>query len=93
MKVEGQDSECGICQLNVSMPAEGKIIWENEHWMVYHVDPAPLVGWLMFHSQRHLHSPASMNAAERASFGPTIGHVMEVLEQASGCERIYMTAL
>jgi diadenosine tetraphosphate (Ap4A) HIT family hydrolase len=61
-------------------------------WMVFHVDPAPLAGWLMFHAQRHLHSPASMTAAERASFGPTIGHVMELLEQATGCERIYMTA-
>ena len=60
--------------------------------MVYQSDPARLVGWLMFHSQRHLHSPASMTAAERASFGPTVGHVMEVLEQATGCERIYMTA-
>ena len=34
-----------------------------------------------------------MNAAERASFGPAIGHVMEVLEEATGVERIYMTAL
>ena len=60
--------------------------------MVYQSDPAPLPGWLMFHSQRHIHSPASMNAAERASFGPTIGHIMELLEKATGCERIYMTA-
>jgi diadenosine tetraphosphate (Ap4A) HIT family hydrolase len=60
--------------------------------MVYQSDPAPLPGWLMFHSQRHLHSPASMNAAERASYGPTIGHMMELLEEATGCERIYMTA-
>jgi hypothetical protein len=55
MKVDGQDSECGICQLNVSMPGEGKIIWEDEHWMVYQVEPAPLVGWLMFHSQVRAH--------------------------------------
>lgn len=60
--------------------------------MVYHVDPAPLVGWLMFHSQRHLHSPASMSASERTSFGPTLGHVMELLQEATGCERIYLTA-
>ena len=60
--------------------------------MVYQSDPAPLPGWLMFHSQRHIHSPASMNAAERASFGPCIGHIMELLEQATGCERIYLTA-
>ena len=60
--------------------------------MVYQNNPSPLVGWLMFHSQRCLHSPASMNASERASFGPCLGHVMQKLEEATGVDRIYQVA-
>eukprot|EP01045_Picozoa_sp_COSAG04_P022273 COSAG04_NODE_2494_length_4012_cov_71.545617_2_plen_33_part_00 len=32
MKVDGQNPECGICQLNRSMSEAGEIIWENKHW-------------------------------------------------------------
>ena len=32
MKVDGQDPDCGICQLNVEKSAAGDILWEDEHW-------------------------------------------------------------
>ena len=39
MKVDGQDLECGICQLNAEKSAEGSILWENEHWCARRARP------------------------------------------------------
>eukprot|EP01052_Picozoa_sp_SAG31_P074374 SAG31_NODE_33488_length_343_cov_0.840164_1_plen_51_part_10 len=37
---------------------EESILWEYSRWLVCRCSPAPLVGWLMFYSQRHVQGPA-----------------------------------
>ena len=51
--------------------------------------PAPLPGWLLFHSQRHVHGPTDFNDEECASFAFAVRHVEKKLLEATGALRIY----
>ena len=55
--------------------------------------PAPLPGWLLFHSQRHVHGPADFTDEECASFTFAVRHVENKLLEATGAERIYTSLI
>ena len=55
--------------------------------------PAPLPGWLLFHSQRHVHGPADFTDEECASFTFAIRHVENKLLEATGALRIYTSLI
>ena len=71
---------------------EEAIIWEDSRWLCAHCSPAPLVGWLMFYSQRHVQGPAHFNADEAANFGLAVGHIEKKQLELTGCLRMYTVA-
>jgi diadenosine tetraphosphate (Ap4A) HIT family hydrolase len=71
---------------------EEAIIWEDSRWLVAHCSPAPLLGWLMFYSQRHVQGPAHFNPDESVNFGLALGHVERKLLEITGALRIYTVA-
>lgn len=85
-----QDAECSIC---ANVAASGPdTIWEDSRWLCAHCDPAPLPGWLMFYSQRHVQGPAKFNSDEAANFGLAVRHIEQKLEELTGALRIYTVA-
>ena len=85
-----QDPECAIC---ATVAASGPdTIWEDSRWLCAHCAPAPLPGWLMFYSQRHVQGPAKFNSDEAANFGLAVRHIEQKLEELTGALRIYTVA-
>eukprot|EP01043_Picozoa_sp_COSAG02_P042082 COSAG02_NODE_3546_length_6583_cov_2.799661_5_plen_222_part_00 len=85
-----QDAECAICS---TVAASGPdTIWEDSRWLCAHCSPAPLPGWLMFYSQRHVQGPAKFNSDEAANFGLAVRHIEQKLEELTGALRIYTVA-
>lgn len=69
------------------------LIWQDAIWLLrHHPAPAPLAGWLLLDSRRHLGGPADFEAAEAAAFGPVLQRASALVRQLSGCERVYAIA-
>ncbi|MSQ08760.1 MAG: diadenosine tetraphosphate hydrolase [Dehalococcoidia bacterium] len=94
MKHSSYTAQCGVCKQNAGeVDIPGGVIWENSNWLVRHgPPPSPLVGWTMFHAQRHVQGPAHFNDAEAAQFGPVLRHVSSAIEQVTGAPRVYFVA-
>ncbi|MEB3166623.1 MAG: diadenosine tetraphosphate hydrolase [Cyanobacteriota bacterium] len=68
-------------------------IWQDATWLLrHHPAPAPLAGWLLLDSRRHLGGPADFEAAEAAAFGPVLQRASALVRQLSGCDRVYAIA-
>jgi diadenosine tetraphosphate (Ap4A) HIT family hydrolase len=62
-------------------------------WVLrHHPAPAPLVGWLLLDSGRHLGGPTDFDAAEADSFGEALRRSCALVRQLSGCDRVYAIA-
>jgi hypothetical protein len=62
-------------------------------WLLrHHPLPAPLVGWLILDSLRHVGGPADFNADECAGLGPMLQRSSALVRQLSGCQRVYAIA-
>lgn len=69
------------------------LIRQEGPWLLrHHPLPAPLPGWLLLDSVRHLGGPAEFNPAEAAAFGPMLQRASTLVRQLSGCERVYAIA-
>jgi diadenosine tetraphosphate (Ap4A) HIT family hydrolase len=92
MKHASYVGACGICRQNAGeVPIEGGIVYENNLWLVRHMaSPTPLVGWTMFHTQRHVQGPAHFNDQEAQSLGPALRTVCEAVERLTGALRVYI---
>lgn len=92
MKHASHVAACGICRQNAGeVPVEGGIVYENSMWLVRHTaSPAPLVGWTMFHTQRHVQGPAHFTDTEARAFGPALRTVCEAIERLTGALRVYV---
>ena len=60
--------------------------------MRHHSAPAPLLGWLLLDSDRHLGGPADFSEAEAATFGEALRRGCALVRQLTGCERVYAIA-
>ena len=88
---------CSICRLHDAIAAGGAeadlLIWRQGPWLLrHHPLPAPLPGWLLLDSARHLGGPADFQAGEAAAFGPMLQRASALVRQLSGCERVYAIA-
>lgn len=92
MKHASNVAACGICRQNAGeVPIEGGIVYENNLWLVRHMaSPTPLVGWTMFHTQRHVQGPAHFNDQEAQALGPALRTVCEAIERLTGAPRVYI---
>jgi diadenosine tetraphosphate (Ap4A) HIT family hydrolase len=95
MKHDSYEESCSICKANdVGVPGQAGVIWEDKHWFVRHMPAkgAPLAGWLMFHTQRHVQGPAHFTDEEAVAFGPVLRHISRKLEEVTGAPRVYLLA-
>lgn len=85
---------CGVCHHH-SDPEQLRLyeIGRDARWLLrHHPDPAPLPGWLLLDSVRHLGGPMEFTAQEAAEWGRVVQHGSQLVQQLSGCERVYAIA-
>lgn len=58
----------------------------------HHPDPAPLPGWFLLDSVRHLGGPADFNPEEAAAWGTAVQHASSLVRELTGCDRVYAIA-
>ncbi|MCY4111535.1 MAG: hypothetical protein OXF96_06300 [Chloroflexi bacterium] len=94
MRHPSYDPACDVCHANAGeAPSPGGVIFANDLWFVRHTPPpAPLVGWMMLHPQRHVQGPAHFTDEETENFGPVLRHLTRTLEEVTGALRIYVVA-
>ncbi len=62
-------------------------------WILrHHPDPAPLTGWLLLDAQRHLTGPIDFTAEEAATWGLAVQRASRLVQQLTGCDRVYAIA-
>lgn len=88
---------CGICHLHDAISAGAAeadlLIHRQGPWLLrHHPLPAPLPGWLLLDSRRHLGGPADFDPDEAAAFGPMLQRASALVRQLSGCDRVYAIA-
>ena len=92
-----QPSPCGICRLHTDIGAGGPeaelLIHRQGPWLLrHHPLPAPLPGWLLLDSARHLGGAVDFAADEATSFGPILQRASALVRELCGCERVYAIA-
>ena len=85
---------CPICRIHHDPAARGAYeIGRGSHWLLrHHPDPAPLVGWLLLDSLRHVAGPVDFNDQEAASWGLAVRYASALLKELTGCDRVYAIA-
>ena len=85
---------CGICRLHQDpLNRERYEISRSELWLVrHHPDPAPLPGWLLLDSVRHCAGPMAFEPREAASWGRAVQDASKLVQQITGCDRVYAIA-
>ncbi len=85
---------CAICQLHGDGPSQGTYeIGRGDLWLLrHHPDPAPLAGWLLLDSRRHLGGPLAFSDREARAWGPAVRHASQLVQRLTGCERVYAIA-
>ena len=91
---EGAPPACGVCRLHGDPDARQR--WQiggDDLWLLrHHPDPAPLAGWLLLDSARHLGGPVDFTSAEAAAWGRAVQAASRLVRQLTGCERVYAIA-
>ena len=85
---------CPICSLqaNARLRADLELV-RSEHWLLrHHPLPAPLPGWLVLDARRHLPGPLAFNDREATSWGLAVRSASQLVQQLTGCERVYAIA-
>ena len=85
---------CGVCELHAaSAERERYEISRNDLWVLrHHPDPAPLQGWLLLDSLRHLGGPIEFNHKESAAWGTAVQRASTLVQLLTGCQRVYAIA-
>ncbi len=89
------DETCGICARNADRSdAMGKILWEDEHWLLRHNRPPyGVAGWSMLYAKRHVAGIAQFDDDEAGQLGPLLRAAESVLLETTGALRIYTAAM
>jgi diadenosine tetraphosphate (Ap4A) HIT family hydrolase len=87
----GPLSHCAICDLHHSPPHQAAFeVLRTPLWVLrHHPDPAPLLGWLLLDSRRHLPGPLAFTDQEAADWGLALRQASRLVQQLTGCERVY----
>jgi len=85
---------CAICQIHGAVSTQTSYeIGRGALWVLrHHPDPAPLLGWLLLDSARHLGGPADFNPEEAAAWGLAVQHASALVKELTGCDRVYAIA-
>jgi diadenosine tetraphosphate (Ap4A) HIT family hydrolase len=62
-------------------------------WLLrHHPLPSPLPGWLLLDTLRHVGGPCEFNAGEAAGFGAMLQRSSALVQELTGCGRVYSLA-
>lgn len=85
---------CGVCDHHRSTSDQFNYeIVRTTHWVFrHHPAPAPLLGWLLLDSRRHLTGPIDFQPDEAASWGKAIQIGSGLVQRLTKCDRVYAIA-
>lgn len=88
------EAPCPICALHADRAAAAALeIGRTPLWLLrHHPQPAPLPGWLLLDARRHIPGPVAFAEQEAAGWGATVRLASQLVEQLTGCERVYVIA-
>ena len=86
--------DCGVCDLHHDPQARQRYeISCGPLWLLrHHPDPAPLPGWLLLDARRHLPGPIAFTPEEAASWGSAVQRASQLVQELTGCDRVYAIA-
>ncbi len=85
---------CGVCEHHRSASDQFNYeIVRTTHWVFrHHPAPAPLLGWLLLDSRRHLSGPIDFQPDEAASWGKAMQIGSGLVQRLTKCDRVYAIA-
>jgi diadenosine tetraphosphate (Ap4A) HIT family hydrolase len=88
------DESCGVCRIHADPSQAGEfVILRQGAWLLrHHPSPAPLLGWLLLDTVRHVGGPGDFDAQECAGLGLILQRSCALVQQIAGCERVYAIA-
>jgi len=67
------------------------IAWQSERWILrHHASPAPLLGWFMLDTRRHVASAADFDLAEEGEFAAVLAAAMRAIRTVVHAPRVYV---
>lgn len=86
--------DCPICRLHGDPEAVSAYeIARSDLWLLrHHPNPAPLAGWLFLDARRHLGGPLAFTDQEAASWGLAVRSGSRLVQELTGCDRVYAIA-
>ncbi|MBD2423361.1 diadenosine tetraphosphate hydrolase [Cyanobium sp. FACHB-13342] len=90
----GPHPACAICAVHHDASSRGQYeIARGRLWLLrHHPDPAPLPGWLLLDSCRHLAGPADFTPLEAQAWGPAVRWASALVRELTACDRVYAIA-
>ena len=84
-------SACGVCAIHENERLGELVAWESDRWILrHHAAPAPLAGWFLLDTKRHVASAADFDALEEAEFAQVLGASMRAIRSAVDVPRVYV---
>ncbi|MDA1263232.1 MAG: diadenosine tetraphosphate hydrolase [Planctomycetota bacterium] len=84
-------SACGVCKIHTNELLDELVAWESDRWILrHHPAPAPLVGWFLLDTRRHVASAADFDALEEAEFAQILGSAMRAIRSVIAVPRVYI---
>lgn len=83
--------ECYTCKSNSGERriSPAPTIYEGKYWLVEHVYPTKLKGWIVIVTKRHVEALHELTKDEFAEFAEICEAAAKALYQLSGCEKEY----
>lgn len=88
------DQSCDICRWTREPSGFGDLeISRTSRWVLrHHLNPAPLAGWVLLCSARHVQGPADLDDLECSELGPMLRAASRAVREVTGCDRVYAIA-
>lgn len=79
------EARAGRLQLN---PAPE--IYSGHHWIVEHVHPTDITGWVVLATRQHRHALHDVTPEEWAEFQAILPRLIDALRDVTGCDKEYV---
>ena len=84
---------CPICKLHEGDTEKDYEIARTRLWVLrHHPAPAPLPGWLLLDSYRHIPGPLGFDDREAGEWGSAVRLASQLVQRLTRCERVYAIA-
>lgn len=83
-------TSCVVC---TNAQDRKRVVFENEHWIVYHANETNIPGYVVVVPRRHFLDLSHATEAETRSYGQVLSQAMSAMRNVVECERIYTFSL